>query len=228
MLTRWFDTSVAIANHAESGETLASSIGERRFAKVYSLLKPGDYVFMQFAHNDMKNNSPTALETYKADYVKVIGEILAKGATPVVVAAMERSNGANQDTLKGYPAAALETAAAQKAPSIDLHSMSQVFYRALGDDVKKAFNDGVTHHNNYGSYELAKMIVMGIKADKLDIAKYIVPDFKDFDPAKPDPMGTFKMALSAGRTAERPLGDESTFGPGAGTATPSARTPAPR
>jgi hypothetical protein len=221
MLTRWFGPGIAIANHAESGETLASSVGERRFAKVYSLLKPGDYVFMQFAHNDMKNNAPNALDNYKADYVRVIGEIRAKGATPVLVAAMERSSGVNQDTLKGYPAAALETAAAQKAASIDLHSMSQVFYQALGADVKKAFNDGVTHHNNYGSYELSKLIVMGIKADKLDIAKFIVPDFKDFDPSKPDPMATFKMALSAGRTAERPLGDESTFGPGAGAATPA-------
>ena len=141
MLTRWFGPGIAIANHAESGETLASSLGERRFAKVYSLLKPGDYVFMQFAHNDMKSNAPNALENYKANYVTVIGEIRAKGAIPVVVASMERSSGVNQDTLKGYPAAALEAAAAQNAASIDLHSMSQVFYRALGADVKKAFND---------------------------------------------------------------------------------------
>ncbi len=221
MLTRWFGTGLAIANHAESGETLASSIGEKRFAKVYSLLKPGDYVIMQFAHNDMKSTAPDALDRYKADYVNVIAEIRAKGATPILVAAMERSNGANQDTLKGYPAAALETAAAQKAASIDLHSMSQVFYRALGADVKKAFNDGVTHHNNYGSYELSQMIVMGIKAAKLDLANYILPDFKDYDPAHPDPLATFKMAVSAGgRNTPRPLGDESTFGPGA--ATPAA------
>ena len=223
MLTRWFGTGLAIANHAESGETLASSLGEKRCAKVYSLLKPGDYVIMQFAHNDMKNNAPDALEKYKADYVNVIAEIRAKGATPILVAAMERSNGANQDTLKGYPAAALETAAAQKAASIDLHSMSQVFYRALGADVKKAFQDGVTHHNNYGSYELSQMIVMGIKAAKLDLANYILPDFKDYDPAHPDPLATFKMAVSAGgRNTPRPLGDESTFGPGAGGATPAA------
>jgi hypothetical protein len=226
MLTRWFGPGIAIANHAESGETLASSIGERRFAKVYSLLKPGDYVLMQFGHNDMKNHATNALENYKANYVKVIGEIRAKGAIPVIIASMERANGANQDTLMGYPSAALETAAAQNVASIDLHSMSQVFYRALGDDVKKAFNDGITHHNNYGSYEISKMVVMGIKADKLDIAKYIVPDFQDFDPAHPDPLATFKMALSAGRNAQRPLGDENTFGSGAGTNAPA--TPAPK
>ena len=227
MLTRWFGTGLAIANHAESGETLASSIGEKRFAKVYSILKPGDFVIMQFAHNDMKNNAPGALDKYKSDYVNVIAEIRAHGATPILVAAMERSNGANQDTLKGYPAAALETAAAQKAASIDLHSMSQVFYRALGADVKKAFQDGVTHHNNYGSYELSQMIVMGLKAAKLDLVKYISSDFKDYDPAHPDPMATFKMAVSAGgRNTPRPLGDESTFGPGAGAATPDAPAPA--
>jgi len=225
MLPRWFNPGIAIANHAESGETLASSIGERRNAKVYSLLKPGDYVFMQFAHNDMKNNAPNALDKYKSDYVTVIGEIRAKGAIPVIVASMERSSGVNQDTLKGYPAAALETAAAQNVASIDLHSMSQVFYRALGSDVKKAFADGVTHHNNYGSYELSKLIVMGIKADKLDIAKYIVPDFKDFDPSHPDPMATFKMAASPGRNAPRPLGDETTFGAGATNAAPVAKPP---
>jgi lysophospholipase L1-like esterase len=223
MLTRWFGTGVAIANHAESGETIASSIGAKRFAKVYSLLKPGDYVLMQFGHNDMKN---TTTEAYQANYVKVIGEIRAKGAIPVVIASMERSNGANQDTLKGFPAAALETAAAQKAASIDLHSMSQVFYRALGPDVKKAFNDGVTHHNSYGSYELSQMVVMGIKADKLDIAKYIVPDFKNYDPAHPDSLATFKMALSATRNAARPLGDESTFGAGATNAAPATNAPA--
>jgi lysophospholipase L1-like esterase len=228
MLTRWFGLGIAIANHAESGETLASSLGERRFAKVYSLLKPGDYVFMQFGHNDMKNNSTNALDNYRINYVKVIGEIRAKAATPVVIASMERANGANQDTLKGYPAAALETAAAQNVASIDLHSMSQEFYRALGDDVKKAFNDGITHHNNYGSYELSKMIVMGIKADHLDIAKYIVADFKDFDTSKPDPLATFKMPLSASRNTQRPLGDESTFGAGANTnapTTPAAKPP---
>jgi lysophospholipase L1-like esterase len=227
MLTRWFGTGIALANHAESGETLASSLGEKRFAKVYSLLKPGDFVIMQFAHNDMKNNAPGALEKYKSDYVNVIADIRAKGATPIVVAAMERSSGVTTDTLKGYPAAALETAAAQKAASIDLHSMSQKFYQALGPDVKKAFNDGVTHHNNYGSYELSQMIVMGIKAAQPDLAKYILPDFKDYDPSHPDPMATFKMALSAGRNGPRPLGDESTFGPDATNAAPAAAPATP-
>jgi hypothetical protein len=50
-----------------------------------------------------------------------------------------------------------------------------------------------THHNNYGSYELAKCIVQGIRDNKLGIAKEIVDDFKGFDPARPDPLEAFGL-----------------------------------
>ena len=57
MLPRFFRPGVVIANHAESGETIRSFEGERRFAKVMSLIQPGDYLFMQFGHNDQKPNA---------------------------------------------------------------------------------------------------------------------------------------------------------------------------
>ncbi len=229
MLTRWFKPEIALANHAESGETIASSFGEKRFDKVFSIIKPGDYLIFQFAHNDMKSNAPNALATYKVDVKRAIDETRKRGAFPIVVGAMERSNGVTTDTLKGYPAAALEVAQAEGVPGIDLHSMSQKFYQALGPDVKLAFQDGVTHHNNYGSYELSKCIVLGIKGDKIDLAKYIVDDFPaDFDPGKPDAMATFAMTPSPRHATARPLGDESTFGPaGADNAAAPAAAPAP-
>jgi hypothetical protein len=55
MLPRFFTPKVAVANHAESGESLRSSLGARRVDKVMSLLKPADYVLVQFGHNDMKD-----------------------------------------------------------------------------------------------------------------------------------------------------------------------------
>ena len=51
----FFKPDIAIANHAESGETIADSLHGKRFEKVFSLLKPGDYLFVQFGHNDMKS-----------------------------------------------------------------------------------------------------------------------------------------------------------------------------
>jgi hypothetical protein len=89
---------------------------------------------------------------------------------------------------------------------IDLNSMSRTFYKALGADLDKAFQDG-THHNNYGSYELAKCIVEGIRASKLDLAKHVVDDWKPFDPAKPDAIETFAVPASPKTPVVKPDGD---------------------
>ena len=84
--------------------------------------------------------------------------------------------------------------------------MSKVFYRALGPDLAKAFVDG-THHDNYGSYELAKCVVLGIQQAKLPLAKSIVSDFGDFDPAHPDSVAGFNLPASPGFDPEKPLGN---------------------
>jgi len=99
-----------------------------------------------------------------------------------------------------------EVAKAENCALIDLNAMSRIFYQALGEDLDKAFQDG-THHNNYGSYELAKCVVEGIKQDKLPLAKFIVDDFKSFDPAKPDAVATFEMPASPTVAREKPLGN---------------------
>ena len=83
--------------------------------------------------------------------------------------------------------------------------MSIVFYRAVGSDLA-GFQDG-THDRDYGSYELAKCMVTGIQQDKLPLAKYIVDNFKGFDPAHPDPVADFQMAVSPVHSSEKPLGN---------------------
>jgi lysophospholipase L1-like esterase len=169
-------------------------------------MKPGDYLFVQFGHNDMKNHATNALEVYKSDLKKIVERTRKLGGTPVLVTSMERKNGVEQDTLMGYPQAVRDVAAAENCALIDLNAMSRVFYKALGDDIGKAFQDG-THHNNYGSYELAKCVVEGIKHTNLPLAKSIVADFGDFDPAKPDVVATFEMAVSPNVSTVKPLGN---------------------
>jgi lysophospholipase L1-like esterase len=206
MLPRFFKPEIAIANHAESGETVADSLRAQRFEKVFSLMKPGDYLFVQFGHNDQKNHATNALDVYKSDLKKIVARTRSLGGTPVLVTSMERKGGVEHDTLAGYPDAVREVAKSEKVALIDLNAMSRIFYRALGDDLGKAFQDG-THHNNYGSYELAKCIVEGIKKDDLPLAKFIVDDFGDFDPAKPDAVATFEMPASPMASKEKPLGN---------------------
>ena len=205
MLPRFFKPEVAIANHAESGETIRSSLGAQRFEKVFSLMKPGDYLFVQFGHNDMKDKGTNALETYKANLKKVVARTRELGGTPVLVTSMERKTGVEQDTLAGYPDAVRDVAKEENCALIDLHAMSRTFYRALREDLGKAFQDG-THHNNYGSYELAKCIALGIQQGKLPLAKLLVDDFT-FDPAKPDAVATFEMPASPFNSSAKPLGN---------------------
>ncbi len=206
MLPRFFKPEIAIANHAESGETIGGSLSAHRFDKVFSLMKPGDWVFLQFGHNDMKSRATNALERYTEDFKRVIAETRARGGTPVLVTSMERKNGITQDTLAGYPNAVREVAKEEKCALIDLNAMSITFYEALGTNLDQAFQDP-THHNNYGSYELAKCIVAGIQQDKLPLAKFMVDDFKGFDPAHPDPVAGFQMAVSPHQSDVKPLGN---------------------
>ena len=206
MLPRFFKPDIAIANHAESGETVANSLRAQRFDKIFSLMKPGDYLFLQFGHNDMKSHATNALEIYKSDLKGIIKRTRSLGGTPVLVTSMERKAGVVTITLAGYPDAVREVAQEENCALIDLNAMSKIFYKALGADLGKAFQDG-THHNNYGSYELAKCVVHGIKQSKLPLAKCIVKDFGDFDPAKPDPVATFEMPASPNVSSAKPLGN---------------------
>ena len=96
----------------------------------------------------------------------------------------------------------------ENVPLIDLNAMSKPLYEAWGVEAsKQAFapNDN-THHNNYGSYELAKCIVEGIKLNKLGIAKYLVRDLSRFDSNHPDPFDNFKIPASPLASDVKPLG----------------------
>ena len=205
MLPRFFKPEIAMANYAESGETIKSSLGAKRFDKVFSLMKSGDYLFVQFGHNDMKDKAANALAVYKANLKKIVARTRALSGTPVLVTSMERKAGVEHDTLMGYPQTVRDVAKEENVALIDLNAMSKVFYKALGADLDKAFQDG-THHNNYGSYELAQCVALGIQQDKLPLAKFLVDGFS-FDPAKPDAAATFQMAASPTVSKEKPLGN---------------------
>jgi len=206
MLPRFFKPEIAVANHSESGETLTSSFRAKRFEQIFSLMKPGDYLFVQFGHNDQKDKAANALATYKANLKNVVARTRKLGGTPVLVTSMERKNGVEQDTLAGYPQTVRDVAKEENCALIDLNAMSRTFYRALRENVGQAFQDG-THHNNYGSYELAKCVAAGVKRAKLPLAKFIADDFGDFDPAKPDAFATFEMPASPTVSKAKPLGN---------------------
>lgn len=218
-LTRFFKPDVAIANHGESGESYSGSIAERRLDKMITLMKAGDYMIMQFGHNDQKERGEGKgpFLNYKANIKTHVDAVRAHGGIPIVVSPMERrgfnADGTFKPTLSDYAEGARQAAKEHGTAFIDLNAMSIPFYMALGKD--KAYlafagtgpNRDATHHDNYGSYELAKCIVQGIRDNKLPLASHIVDDFKGFDPAHPDDVDAFALPPSPNATTQRPLGD---------------------
>ena len=214
MLTSFFKPGIAVANHAESGESLRSSLGAKRLDKVLSLMRPGDYLFIQYGHNDEKEKGGGvgAFTTYKASLKHFVAEARERGGIPVLITPVQRrtfdAQGKITNSHGDYPAAVRQVATEENVPLIDLHAMSRKLYDAWGPEASpRAFapNDG-THHNNYGSYELARCIVEGIKANKLGLMKYLVTDLGAFDPSHPDPVDNFKLPASPQRTLIKPPG----------------------
>ncbi|MFT4046313.1 MAG: rhamnogalacturonan acetylesterase [Solimonas sp.] len=227
MLPRFFKPGVAVSNHAESGLALTSFERQKRLDKLLSMVKEGDYFFIQFGHNDQKDKREGAgpFTTYKDNLKKFVEAGRAKGANVVLVTPMERRRWKNdepQSTLSDYAEAVRQVGTELKVPVIDLNAMSLKFYAALGEKAStrafvfykegslpglaKTLSDN-THHNAYGGYELARCVVEGIKAEVPALAKFLAPDVGTFDPSKPDSPEKFDVLPSAYTPrSEKPAG----------------------
>jgi len=215
MITRFLKPDIAVANHGESGESLRSFYGEKRFDKVMSLIRPGDYLLIQMGHNDQKDQAPGAgaFTSYKTFLKQMVAAARAKNANPIIITPMNRltfdADGKITNSLGDFPEAVRRVAKEEGVALIDLNAMSKPFYEAMGPvEAHKAFaGKDTTHHSNYGSYELAKCIVEGIRQDNLPIAKYLVDGLKPFDPAHPDPIASFDVPAEPPVSVQKPYGN---------------------
>ena len=191
-------------------------------------MKPGDYLFIEFTHNDQKpgGNHLDAFTTYKDELKSFVSEAQKKGGKPVLVTSMHRrrfdDKGQIINTLEDYPEAMRQTAKEENVPLIDLNAMSKQFYEALGpENSKKAFvhypantypgQDKAladdTHFNPYGAYELAKCVVQGIRDNKTELSKVLIDKLPVFDPAKPDKWSDFRWYESPSASLLKPEGN---------------------
>ncbi len=226
VLPRFFNERVAVANYAESGRALYSFKSEHRLEKILSVIKPDDYLLVQFGHNDQKDKSPGSgpFTTYKNNLKFYVAQARAKGAHAVIITPMERRRWDGDkplQTLTDFAQAARDAAHEENVPLIDLHAMSLQFYAALGPEKSRAafvhypantfpgqteaLKDD-THFNAYGGYELAKCVVLGIQKQVQDLAKLLAADVKPFAPSTPDKIEDVKIPASALKATEKPAG----------------------
>jgi len=224
MLPAFFGPTVSIANNAESGETIKSFVGERRYAKIMSTIKPGDYLLIQFAHNDQKPGA-VSLDEYRDLLRRYITDAHSHGATPILVTSMNRRNfdadGKIIQTLGDYPQTMRDVAADQHVALIDLNTLSKTLFEALGEqgtlhafvhypantfpDQPTELKDD-THFNSYGAYELARAIVQNIRDQHLPLEKYLRPAIPPFDPAHPEAFTAWTLPPSPLVSTTKPEG----------------------
>lgn len=216
---------VVIANYAESGETLKAFEDRHRIDKIWNKIKPGDYLFVQFGHNDQKAGNST-----KSGYRKRLKDWILKakelGATPILITSMNRrvfdGNSKILNTLDDFPDAMREIAKEENVDLIDLNALSKALFEAMGPEAaKKAFvhypansypnqpnslaDD--THFNTYGAYELAQCVVKSIVDQNLPLKKYISKSYKSFNPKKPDDVEKFHWPESIFMESLKPDGN---------------------
>jgi lysophospholipase L1-like esterase len=219
---------VAVANYAESGEALNSFLSARRLEKILNLMKAGDYLLIEFGHNDQKQKGEGVgpFTSYKKNLQLYIREVRKKGGIPVLVTSMHRRNfdsaGHINNTLGDYPDAVRQTGKEENVAVIDLNAMSKILYEAWGpQESVRAFVhypantfpgqtaklEDNTHFSPYGAYELAKCIVSSIRRQKLPLAKLIRKEIPAYDPARPKPYEKFYWPQSSFITAIKPDGN---------------------
>lgn len=228
MFPRFLKADIAVANYAESGETLKAFRRENRLKKIVSLMKAGDYLFMEFAHNDQKpgGNHVEPFTTYQDELRYFINEARKKGAHPVLVTSTNRrwfdEQGKIKNTLEEYPEAMRQLAKEENIPLVDLNKMSKDLYESMGvENSKNAFvhypantfpNQDKpladnTHFNPFGAYELAKCVVQGIIDNNMELKNHIVDDFVEYDPKHPGDWQTFFWPQSPSAEIVKPDGN---------------------
>jgi lysophospholipase L1-like esterase len=195
-LQQFFDRDkVRIENHAMNGRSTRSFIEEKRWQAIIEKLKKGDYVFIQFGHNDAAKDRParyTPPEDYRKNLIRFVNEVREKNAIPVLLTPVMRrrfdNEGNFQDSHGEYPDIVRAVAVANKVALIDMHRKSEKVVKKYGvEESKKLFlqlkpnenanyPNGIednTHFSPIGAEIMARLAVEGILESKLGLAKHL-------------------------------------------------------
>ena len=191
----FFDSTVTIENRAKNGRSTRTFIAENLWQPIADALREGDYVFIQFGHNDEakeKTDRYTSPEDYKSNLRKFVTETRAKNATPVLLTPVTRrrfKDGNIQETHVEYSKLVMEVGDELKVPVIDLDTRSRAMLQQVGEEASKLFflqlqagehpnypdgkNDN-THFSELGARKVAQLVLADIVALKLELSRRII------------------------------------------------------
>jgi lysophospholipase L1-like esterase len=192
----FFDSSVMVDNRARNGRSTKSFMAENLWQPIVNELREGDYVFIQFGHNDEakeKAERYSPPELFKSNLLKYVSDTRSKKAIPVLITPVSRrrfdKDGKAIETHAEYSPLVKEIAVAQNVLLIDLDKKSQELYQQFGPENSKLLflqlkpgehpnypegkNDN-THFSELGARLIAQLVLAEIKSLKLELADRIV------------------------------------------------------
>ena len=192
-LSTFFDSTVVVANHAQNGRSTRTFLAENRWQPVVADLQPGDYVFIQFGHNDESANYPdryTPPEAYRQNLVKFVTETRSRRATPILLTPVTcryfDQGGHIKETHAAYSAATLAVATEYHVLVVDLDKLSRELMQQLGDETSKLLfmhlapgdhpnyplgRADNTHFNELGARKIAQLVVNDLRSQHLALAE---------------------------------------------------------
>jgi lysophospholipase L1-like esterase len=192
------EASVRVENHAQNGRSTRTFIAEKRWQAIIDKLKKGDYVFIQFGHNDEskeKLDRYTPPEDYRRNLLKFISEVKEKKAIPILLTPVMRrrfdDKGNFYDTRGEYPDIVRAVAAENKVLLIDMHRDSERLIKQYGVDASRKlflqlapgenanYPKGIednTHFSPLGAGLMAGLVVDAIRKQKFGLAKELNPE----------------------------------------------------
>ena len=191
-----FKEPARVVNHAVNGRSTKSFRDEGRWANVLSQLETGDFVLIEFGHNDEKKEDPkryAAADTdFKDNLRRFIREVRAKGATPLLATPVNRrkfdTKGQLTETHSTYPDAMRAVAAEEKVSLIDLHKLTWPLLEKLGPEESKTLFVWVkpgeyanlpkgrqddTHFNEKGALQISQLVAAEIRSQELPLAAWL-------------------------------------------------------
>ncbi|WP_400191964.1 rhamnogalacturonan acetylesterase [Hymenobacter sp. B81] len=192
-LPTFFDSTVVVENRAVNGRSTRTFLAENRWQPIVDALQPGDYVLIQFGHNDESTQHPdryTSPADYRQNLIRFVQETRGKKAQPVLITPVTRrkfdKQGRIQETHAAYSAATMEVAKTQQVPLIDLDRLSRELLQQFGPEHSRLLflqlapgehpnypfgRDDNTHFSELGARKMAQLVVGEIKALQLPLAQ---------------------------------------------------------
>lgn len=196
----FWDSTVTVVNRAKNGRSTRTFISEGLWKSVINEAGEGDYVIIQFGHNDAAVTKPERYatpDTFKMNLARFIKETREKNATPILFTPVSRrkfdKEGRAVETHELYAALVKEVAVQEKADLVDLDELSKTLYQQFGPELSKLLflqlkpgehpnypegRDDNTHFNELGARLVAQLVLKELVTLKTDLAERVISTVK--------------------------------------------------